>query len=85
MAKIEVTISNSTGVVVRERFEITPDLAYAFLEKMEAMVASLPARARIRRLKTPAGATVVDIELTPKPPATAPTFQDRFNSPNTEE
>jgi len=79
MARLEVTVSNSTGVVVHERFEITPDLAYAFLAKMETMVAGLPARARIRRLKTPAGATVVDIELNNRPPVPTPTFQDRFN------
>ena len=82
MATVEITISNKSkdALIVREKFEISRELAQELIAKMETMVADLPGDHQVTRTIS-RGTTVVEIALNrAAPPAITPTFEELFRS-----
>ena len=82
MANIEITVRSRINgpLVVHERFEVSRDLALEFVQKMAAMVKTLPGQHRLTQVTDEAGRTVVEITLHKRtsPPSAIPSFADLF-------
>jgi hypothetical protein len=81
MATVEITVTNvrQGNTILKQRFELSAELAQEFLTQIEAMLAGLPAEQRLIRKKALDGRLLTEIEVTPKRPSSAkPTFEERF-------
>ena len=82
MATLEITISSSVKgtPIAQETYEISDDLAYEFVARLEALAAELPGRHRTRRAMRADGATVVEFHLNQPalPPPVQPSFETLF-------
>jgi hypothetical protein len=81
-ANIEITVAGRSGgpPLLHERFAINRDLALEFVEKMAALVKTLPGQHRLTQATNEAGRTVVEITLNNRspPPPVHPSFADLF-------
>jgi hypothetical protein len=81
-ANIEITVTGRSGgpPFLHERFAINRDLALEFVQKMSAMVKTLPGQHQLTQVADEAGKTVVEITLNKRlpPPPVHPSFADLF-------
>ena len=81
MAIIEITVTNPkhNNPLLRETFEITPELAKLLVKRMMAMAATLSPPTRVnRKVSKNNGVMVIEIEITAQPPEANPSFEERF-------
>lgn len=75
MIRLELSLTNRRGeTLFHHRLEVLPELAHTFLTELASLLATLPARPRIR--KEPSR-TVIDFSLAPPQPV-QPSFETRF-------
>ena len=81
-ANIEITVTGRGGgpPLLHERFAISRDLALEFVQKMAAMVKTLPGQHQLTQVTDEAGRVVVEITLNKRspPPPVHPSFADLF-------
>jgi hypothetical protein len=81
-ANIEITVIGRRGgpPLLHEQFEISRELALEFVQKMSAMVKTLPGQHELTTVTDETGTTVVEITLNKQspPPPVHPSFADLF-------
>ncbi len=79
-ATIHLSVTNAkTGqVTLNETFHLAADMTGALLKQLEAVVAELPPqRVRVSR-RQEKGATILEVEVLPRPKATDPSFEKLY-------
>ena len=75
MIQLELSLTNQRGeTLFHHHFEVPPELAHTFLAELASLLATLPARPRIRKERS---RTVIDVSLAPPRPV-QPSFETRF-------